>query len=86
MSRRDFTPGFRVRLHAKDLRILERVAEEVGLDLPIGSEIGRMLASLVAAGHGDLDHGAMLLEVTVQASTSKTDGLRTTHRDEKDGR
>jgi len=63
MLRRDFTPGFRVDLHHKDLGIVAAAAREAGVATPLGSLAATLMASARAQGHGSLDHSALLLLV-----------------------
>ncbi len=63
----DFTPGFKLSLHHKDLGIALRTARELGVYVPITAIVDQMLAALKAAGDGGLDHSA-LLKVIEQAS------------------
>jgi 2-hydroxy-3-oxopropionate reductase len=60
MVRREFTPGFRVELHHKDLGIVQEAAREAGVVIPLGAVVVQLMASLKAQGHGALDHGALL--------------------------
>jgi 2-hydroxy-3-oxopropionate reductase len=60
MLARDFTPGFRVALHHKDMGIVTEAAREAGVVIPLGAVAAQLLASLKAQGHGDLDHSALL--------------------------
>ncbi len=63
----DFTPGFKLELHHKDLGIALRTARELGVYVPTTAIVDQMLAALTAAGDGGLDHSA-LLKVIEQAS------------------
>ncbi len=63
----DFTPGFKLELHHKDLGIALRTARELGVYLPTTAIVDQMLAALRAAGDGGLDHSA-LLKVIEEAS------------------
>jgi 2-hydroxy-3-oxopropionate reductase len=63
----DFTPGFKLALHHKDLGIALRTARELGVYVPTTAIVDQMLAALKAAGDGGLDHSA-LLKVIEQAS------------------
>jgi 2-hydroxy-3-oxopropionate reductase len=63
----DFTPGFKLELHHKDLGIALRTARELGVYVPTTAIVDQMLAALKAAGDGGLDHSA-LLKVIEQAS------------------
>jgi 2-hydroxy-3-oxopropionate reductase len=60
MLARDFTPGFRVALHHKDMGIVTSAAREAGVVIPLGAVVAQLLASLNAQGHGPLDHSAVL--------------------------
>jgi 2-hydroxy-3-oxopropionate reductase len=56
---RNFKPGFRIRLHQKDLRNALQTAEATETALPLTALVQQMLSSLVAGGKGDLDHSAI---------------------------
>ena len=55
----DFKPGFRVRLHQKDLHNGLLTARELGVPLPVTSLVQQMLGALVNDGKGDWDHSAI---------------------------
>ena len=57
---RNFKPGFRIRLHQKDLRNALLAAESVKVALPLTSLVQQMLAALINEGKGDLDHAAIV--------------------------
>jgi 2-hydroxy-3-oxopropionate reductase len=54
-----FAPGFRARLHLKDLEIVHAAAEELGLELPAAETTRRRMRALVERGGGELDHSAL---------------------------
>lgn len=60
MLRRDFTPGFRLDLHHKDLGIVQAAAREAGVVIPLGAAVSQLVAALVARGDGGLDHSGLL--------------------------
>ncbi|WP_030212170.1 2-hydroxy-3-oxopropionate reductase [Streptomyces sp. NRRL WC-3626] len=60
---RDFTPGFRIDLHHKDMGIVTDAARAVGAALPVGAVVAQLVASLRARGDGRLDHSALLRAV-----------------------
>jgi len=60
MLRRDFTPGFRIDLHHKDMGIVTSAAREAGVIIPLGAVVAQLIASLKAQGDGGLDHSALL--------------------------
>jgi 2-hydroxy-3-oxopropionate reductase len=60
MLRRDFTPGFRVELHHKDMGIVTSAAREAGVVIPLGAVVAQLITSLKAQDDGGLDHSALL--------------------------
>jgi 2-hydroxy-3-oxopropionate reductase len=56
----DFTPGFRVDLHHKDLGIALAAGREYGVPLPVTAILDQMLQALRMKGQGDQDHSALL--------------------------
>jgi 2-hydroxy-3-oxopropionate reductase len=59
VTSRDYTPGFRIELHDKDLRIVQVAARNLGLSLPATALITSLVAALKARGDGGLDHSAL---------------------------
>jgi 2-hydroxy-3-oxopropionate reductase len=57
---RNFKPGFRIRLHQKDLRNALLAAESLHVALPLTSLVQQMLIALMNEGKGDLDHSAIV--------------------------
>ena len=55
MIRGTYPPGFRVRLHAKDLGICHDMAAALGVELPVVERMRAEYAQLIAEGHGDED-------------------------------
>lgn len=72
---RNFTPGFRIRLHRKDLNNALDTAAALGVDLPVTGLVQQMLEALVASGRGDLDHAAIVqyLEEKAHVEVRKPD-------------
>ncbi|MGC9971366.1 MAG: 2-hydroxy-3-oxopropionate reductase [Bryobacteraceae bacterium] len=70
---RNFQPGFRIRLHQKDLRNALAAAESMKVPLPLTSLVQQMLIALVNNGRGDLDHSALVtfLEDLAQVEVRK---------------
>jgi 2-hydroxy-3-oxopropionate reductase len=56
---RSFQPGFRVRLHRKDLAIALQTGREVSLPLMLTSQVAELMNALIARGDGDLDHSGL---------------------------
>jgi 3-hydroxyisobutyrate dehydrogenase len=59
MARNAFPAGFRVRLHAKDLRICRDMAAQRGAQLPLVESTLQLYARLVTQGFGDEDISAV---------------------------
>ena len=60
MLAREFTPGFRLELHHKDLGIVQAAAREAGVVLPLGAVVSQLVGALVARGDGGLDHSCLM--------------------------
>ena len=55
MINRDFKPGFRARLHQKDLRLVVEAAAQLNIALPQSALIAQHLNALVGMGYGEED-------------------------------
>ncbi len=60
MIDRDFAPGGRTALHAKDAHIILDTAAALGVELPVFERVANQFDRLVASGGGDLDHAALI--------------------------
>jgi 3-hydroxyisobutyrate dehydrogenase len=58
MIRESYPPGFKVRLHAKDLEICRDMAARFGVTLPVVERMLEVYAELIARGYGDEDISA----------------------------
>ena len=58
-----FDPGFRIRLHQKDLNLALTAAKDLGLSLPNTAIAQQMFSSCAAHGGADLDHSALVLAI-----------------------
>ncbi len=67
MLTRSFAPGFRIRLHQKDLNLALSAAREMGMALPNTAMTQQMFSGVVARGGGDLDHSALIKAVEALA-------------------
>jgi len=67
MIDRNFKPGFRIRLHQKDLRNALQAAESMKVGLPLTSAVQQMLISHMNEGKGDLDHAAIVTFIEAMA-------------------
>jgi 2-hydroxy-3-oxopropionate reductase len=63
MLKRNFKPGFKIRLHQKDLKNALEAATSMGLTLPLTEAVQEMIGSLVEKGKGDDDHGGIIQEL-----------------------
>jgi 2-hydroxy-3-oxopropionate reductase len=63
MLDRAFDPGFRIRLHAKDARIVEEAAAAAGSPIPSFAAVAGQFRKAVEAGDGDRDHSALFREL-----------------------
>lgn len=61
MIKHNFNPGFRIRLHQKDLNLALEAARSLGLSLPNTSLAQELFNAVAAQGGSDLDHSAMVL-------------------------
>ena len=59
MVKNDYPLGFRVRLHAKDLKIALEAARELGVTLPVSAQVEQIESGLIGRGFGDEDVSAM---------------------------
>jgi len=59
MAARDFSPGFRTRLHRKDLGLALGLAEELRVETPGTAEVAARMDALIDADGGELDHSAL---------------------------
>ena len=58
-----FNPGFRIRLHQKDLNLALSAAKDLNLSLPNTAIAQQMFSSCAAHGGADLDHSALILAI-----------------------
>lgn len=61
MLNRTFNPGFRIRLHQKDLNLALQSARSMGVSLPNTATAQELFNAVAAHGGIDLDHSAMVL-------------------------
>ena len=60
MLDRNFKPGFRIRLHEKDLKIALATGSEYGVPLMVTGVVGQMMTAMKGMGNGDLDHAGLV--------------------------
>jgi len=75
----NFQPGFKAKLHYKDLNIVLSTAKEYGVALPTTSLVHQFYTALIAAGRGELDTSAL---VTIFEQLAGTEVKSLPHRGE----
>ncbi len=67
MIKRTFNPGFRIKLHQKDLNLALQGAKEIGVSLPQTANAAQLMQACAANGMGDLDHSALVKALELMA-------------------
>lgn len=70
MINRTFNPGFRIRLHQKDLNLALSSAREMGMALPNTAIAQQMFSAVTAKGGGEQDHSALVRAIEDMAGLS----------------
>jgi 2-hydroxy-3-oxopropionate reductase len=60
MIKRTFDPGFRIRLHRKDLGLAIEAAKALDLYLPNAAATQQLMNAAIAMGDGDKDHSGLI--------------------------
>jgi len=69
MLDRNFKPGFRIRLHEKDMKIALAAGSEYGVPLMVTSQVAQIMTAMKSMGNGDLDHSGLVKFVEALAKT-----------------
>ena len=73
----DFDPGFRIRLHYKDLNIIMKTGSDYNVPLPVTSIVHELFNLAMAKDRGELDHSGLLTVVEDLAGVkARTPGAR----------
>ena len=67
MVKRTFEPGFRIRLHQKDLGLALQGARELGVALPQTAGAAQLMQVCAANGMAELDHSALVKALELMA-------------------
>ncbi len=67
MIKRTFAPGFRIKLHQKDLGLALAGARELGVSLPQTASAAQLMQTCAANGMADLDHSALVKALELMA-------------------
>jgi 2-hydroxy-3-oxopropionate reductase len=68
MVKRTFNPGFRIKLHQKDLNLALQGAKALNLSLPNTAMAAQLMQACAAQGHDQLDHSALVLALETLAN------------------
>jgi 2-hydroxy-3-oxopropionate reductase len=60
VTERDFTPGFKSKLHYKDLNIIRETGRTYQTPLPASALAHELFGALIASGKGELDHSGIV--------------------------
>jgi 2-hydroxy-3-oxopropionate reductase len=75
MVRGDFEPGFRIRLHYKDLNIVRQTSKDYGVPLPVTAAVHEMFTTAMSNDREELDHSGLLTVIEdlagIQARTAE---------------
>ena len=63
MIDRNFKPGFKIRLHSKDMKLALQAAIEYDIALHGTEQVAHVMKAAIKNGHGELDHSGILLEI-----------------------
>ena len=58
---RNFKPGFKIKLHRKDMNIVLQTAKNLDMPLPGSAVVASQMDAIIARGDGELDHSSLAL-------------------------
>jgi 2-hydroxy-3-oxopropionate reductase len=73
MVKRTFDPGFRIRLHRKDLALALDAAKALEVSLPNTAATAQLMNAALALGDGDKDHSALIRTLETMAGAARAD-------------
>ena len=62
----NFKPGFKIRLHQKDMSIVLAEGQEFEASLPGASLVSKQMGKVIANGNGELDHSSLILALKTE--------------------
>jgi 2-hydroxy-3-oxopropionate reductase len=68
MIKRTFNPGFRIKLHQKDLNLALQGAKSLGLSLPNTAMAAQLMQACAANGLAEMDHSALVQALELMAN------------------
>ena len=60
---RNFKPGFKIKLHNKDMKLALQAGKEYNIALNGVSQVAKVMKKAIKNGHGELDHSGIILEI-----------------------
>lgn len=70
MINETFDPGFRIRLHRKDLTLAVDAAKALNLALPNSATVQALMNAAIGRGDGDLDHSGLIRTLRAMSGRS----------------
>jgi len=61
MFKGNYDPGFRMKLHVKDLTNVLETSRELHTAMPLSAQVMEMMQTLMAGGHAEADHGGLAM-------------------------
>ena len=61
MFKSNYDPGFRIKLHVKDLTNVLETSRELHTAMPLSAQVMEMMQKLMADGYDEVDHGGLAL-------------------------
>jgi 2-hydroxy-3-oxopropionate reductase len=58
---RNFKPGFKIKLHNKDMNIALETGQALNVDLMGTAQVAQQMSKAVEMGNGELDHSSLVL-------------------------
>ncbi|MFW5986356.1 MAG: 2-hydroxy-3-oxopropionate reductase [Halanaerobiales bacterium] len=55
----DYDPGFKMKLHVKDLKNVFNTSRELNISMPLTAQVMEMMQNLLGDGHTEVDHGGL---------------------------
>jgi 2-hydroxy-3-oxopropionate reductase len=74
MIKRTFNPGFRIKLHQKDLNLALQGARALGVALPNTASTAQLMQACAANGLADMDHSALVQALELMAAHRVAEG------------
>jgi 2-hydroxy-3-oxopropionate reductase len=74
MIKRTFNPGFRIKLHQKDLNLALQGAKALGVALPNTASTAQLMQACAANGLADSDHSALVQALELMAAHRVAEG------------